>query len=115
MANIVKIRSFIEKERMKKKKKKQESEDKFNKFKSYINNLKRMTEEQLRYDTIRFIFKIKADPENIKLSHKVNRINSFKKYLKTHEIKKLDNNESILRNVLFQSNCIFYTDKISKL
>ena len=109
------IRSLIEKERIRKKKKKQESEDKFNKFKSYIKDLKRMTEEQLRYDTIRFIFKIKADPENIKLSHKENRINSFKKYLKTNEIKKLGNNESILRNVLFQSNCIFYTDKITKL
>ena len=109
-----KIRSIIEKERMKKKKKLKESEIKFNKFKSYINKLKHMTEEQLRYDTIGFIFKIEADPENIKLSNKVNRINGFKKYIKNNEMVKLNNNESILQNVLFQSNCVFYTDKISK-
>ena len=80
-----------------------------------ITDLNNMSEEQLRYDTIRFIFKIKADPENIKLSKKVSRINGFKKYIKNNEIIKLNNNESILQNVLFQPNCIFYTDKISKV
>ena len=110
-----KIRSIIEAERLKKKKKMKEIENKMNKFKSYITDLKNMSEEQLRYDTIRFIFKIKADPENIKLSKKVSRINGFKKYIKNNEIIKLNNNESILQNVLFQPNCIFYTDKISKV
>ena len=89
----------------------EESEKEFNNFKSYINNLKKMTEEQFKYDAIGFIFKIKSDLDKYQLSNKVKRINQFKNFLKTNEINKLNNNKSILKNVLFQSNCIFCTDK----
>ena len=105
------IRNIIESKREMKRKNVEESEKEFNNFKSYINNLKKMTEEQFKYDAIGFIFKIKSDLDKYQLSNKVKRINEFKKFLKTNEINKLNNNKSILKNVLFQSNCIFCTDK----
>ena len=109
------IRSYIEAEKEKKKRRIKAAEDKFNKFKSYINSLKNMTEEQLKFDAIRFIYKIKSDEDDIRKAKRIKRINDFKRYIKTNEMNKLNNNKTILKNVLFQSNCVFHTDKLFAL
>ena len=109
------IRSYIEAEKEKKKRRIKAAEDKFNIFKSYINSLKNMTEEQLKFDAIRFIYKIKSDENNILKTNRIKRINDFKKYIKSNEMNKLNNNKSILKNIYFQSNCVFHTDKLFNL
>ena len=109
------IRSIIEAKRQKKRKNIEDAENQFINLKSYIKELKNMTEEQFKYDTLRFIYKIKSEPEKYEITTKVKRINGFKNYIKTNEMNKLNNNKSILKNVLFQSNCVFYTDKIFKI
>ena len=109
------IRSYIEAEKEKKKRRIKAAEDKFNIFKSYINSLKNMTEEQLKFDAIRFIYKIKSDENNILKTNRIKRINDFKKYIKSNEMNKLNNNKSILKNIYFQSNCVFHTDKFFNL
>ena len=109
------IRNLIEAKRNKKKKNIEEIENQLNNFKSYINSLKNMTEEQFKYDAIRFINKIESNRENFEIATKVRRINEFKNYIKTNEMNKLNNNKYILKDVLFQSNCVFYTDKIFKV
>ena len=106
------IRSYIEAEKEKKKRRIKETEDKFNNFKLYIKRLKNMTDDQLKYDAIRFIFKIKTDEDNNLKAKRIKRINDFKKYIKINEMNKLNNNKSILKNVFFQSNCVFHTDKL---
>ena len=110
-----KIRDMIEKQRKKKIKKLKESEDKLRNFRSYINNLKNMTEEKLRFDTIRFIYKIKPDQSNIDLLNRAKRISDFKNFIKKNEILKLDNTKSILKDIFFQHNCTFFTDKLVKI
>ena len=105
------IRSLIEAKNKKRRKNIEGVENKLNNFKSYIKSLKNMTEEQFRYDALRFIFNIKPDYEKVKISNQVKRINEFKNYMKLNELNKLNSNKTILKNVLFQSNCIFCTDK----
>ena len=106
------IRSLIEAKNKKRRKNIEGVENKLNNFKSYIKSLKNMTEEQFRYDALRFIFNIKPDYEKVKISNQVKRINEFKNYMKLNELNKLNSNKTILKNVLFQSNCVFHTDKI---
>ena len=95
-----------------KKKKKEENESKFMNFKSHIKWLKNMTEEQLKYDSIRFIFKLKSNKEKLEILNRVKRINEFKNFIKNNEKNKIEINKSILKNAFFHPDCIFHTDKI---
>ena len=106
------IRRLIEAKNKIKRKNIEEVQNKFNNFKTYINRLKNMTEEQFNYDATKFLLNIKPNQEKIRISNQVKRINEFKNFMKLNEINKLNSNKNILKNVLFQSNCVFHTDKI---
>ena len=90
----------------------EENENRFKNFKSKINFLKSMNDEQLKYDAIRVIFKIKPSKEKLDILNKVKRINEYKNFIKNNEENKKETNKSILKNLFFQPNCIFHSDKI---
>ena len=107
-----KIKEIIKKGKEKEKKMREENENRFKNFKSKINFLKSMNDEQLKYDAIRVIFKIKPSKEKLNILNKVKRINEYKNFIKNNEENKKETNKSILKNLFFQPNCIFHSDKI---
>ena len=107
-----KIKEKIKKAKEKEKKMREENENRFKNFKSKINFLKSMNDEQLKYDAIRVIFKIKPSKEKLDILNKVKRINEYKNFIKNNEENKKETNKSILKNLFFQPNCIFHSDKI---
>ena len=107
-----KIKEIIKKAKEKEKKMREENENRFKNFKSKINFLKSMNDEQLKYDAIRVIFKIKPSKEKLDILNKVKRINEYKNFIKNNEENKKETNKSILKNLFFQPNCIFHSDKI---